>query len=61
MVFMLYVVDKSCSKLYDVVAVQIWWHLAPWFRIYACLKKCPVAVCSLCAQIRFWECLNSTW
>jgi hypothetical protein len=52
---MLHVVYKSCIKLYDVVAVQIWWHLAAWFRNYACLKECPVAVSSLFVQNRFWN------
>jgi hypothetical protein len=47
-VFMLSVVYKSCSKLYDVPAVQIWWHLAPWFRIYACLRS---------VQLQFTLCL----
>jgi hypothetical protein len=56
-VFILYVVYKSCSKLLEVVAVQFWWHLALWFRNWACFKKCPVIVCSLFAQNRFWECL----
>jgi hypothetical protein len=59
-VFLIYVVYKSCSKIIEVVFVQIWWYLALLFRIYACFKKCPVTVCSLFAQNRFWECLILT-
>jgi hypothetical protein len=60
-VFMLYVVYKRCSKLFDVPAVQIWWHLATWFRSCECFKLDPVAAYSLFAQNIFWEFMILTW